>query len=189
MSKGISSSKFYENESESEVIQSCPTLCDLVDCSLPGFSLHRILQARILEWVAIFFSRGSSWPRDRTQVSRIAGRRFNLWGTREALNSMNMWLNLDAASQFSFALPNVMTLFWTLPSFFIQYLFPLIISSSFNRIGLPRWCSGEESAFQCRGLKTCRFNPWVGKMPWSRKRKPSSVFLPGESHGQKSLAI
>ena len=123
MSKGISSSKFYDNESESEVTQSCPTLWHPVEYSLPGSSLHGILQARILEWVAISFSRGSSQPRDWTQVSRIAGRRFNLWGTREALNSMNMWLNLNATSQFSFALPNVMTLFWTLPSLFIQYLF------------------------------------------------------------------
>ena len=65
-------------ESESEVSQSCPTLCNPVDCSPPGSSVHRILQARILEWVAISFSRGSSQPRDGTQVSRIAGRRFNL---------------------------------------------------------------------------------------------------------------
>ena len=51
----------------------------------PGSSVHGILQARIVEWVAISFSRGSSRPRDRTLVSRIAGRRFNLWATREAL--------------------------------------------------------------------------------------------------------
>ena len=57
----------------SEVVQSCPTLCDPVDCSPPGSSIHGILQARILEWVASFFSRGSSWPRDQTQVSCIAG--------------------------------------------------------------------------------------------------------------------
>ena len=62
----------------SEVAQSCPTLCDPVDCSPPGSSVHGILQAGILEWVAISFSRASSRPRDRTQVSRIAGRRFNL---------------------------------------------------------------------------------------------------------------
>ena len=49
-----------------------------------GSSVYGILQARILEWVAISFSRGYSWPRDRTQVSRIAGRRFNLLATREA---------------------------------------------------------------------------------------------------------
>ena len=51
-------------ESESEVAQSCSTLWDPMDCSLPGSSLHGILQARILEWVAISFSRGSSRPRD-----------------------------------------------------------------------------------------------------------------------------
>ena len=57
-----------------------------VDCSPPSLSVHGILQARILKWVAISFSRGSSWPRDRTQVSHIAGRCFNLWATREALS-------------------------------------------------------------------------------------------------------
>ena len=57
---------------------SCVQLCDSVDCRPPGFSVHGILQARILEWVAIFFSRGSSQPRDQTQVSRIAGRHFIL---------------------------------------------------------------------------------------------------------------
>ena len=70
-------------ESESEVAQSCPTLCDPVDCSPPGSSIHRILQARILEWVAISFSRGSSQSRDWTQVSHIASIHFNLWATIE----------------------------------------------------------------------------------------------------------
>ena len=69
----------------SEVAQSCPTLCDPMDCSLPGFSVHGIFQARVLEWVAISFSRGSSWPRDRIQVSCIAVRHFTLWATRESL--------------------------------------------------------------------------------------------------------
>jgi len=59
------------------VAQSCLTLCDPMDCSLPGSSFHGILQARVLEWVAISFSRGSSQPRDGTQVSRIPGRHFN----------------------------------------------------------------------------------------------------------------
>ena len=60
----------------SSVTQSCPTLCDPMDCSLRGSSVHGIFQARILEWVAISFSRGSSQPRKWTQVSHIAGRRF-----------------------------------------------------------------------------------------------------------------
>ena len=62
-----------KNESESEVVQSCPTLCDPMDCSPPGSSVHGILQVRILEWVTISFSRGSSQPRDQNQVSCIAG--------------------------------------------------------------------------------------------------------------------
>ena len=56
-----------------KVTQSCLTLCDPMDSSLPGFSVHGILQTRILEWVAVVFSRGSSQPRDRTQVSHVAG--------------------------------------------------------------------------------------------------------------------
>ena len=59
-----------------KLAQSCPTLCDPMDCSLPGFSVHGIFHARVLEWVAISFSRGSSWPRDQTKVSCIAGRRL-----------------------------------------------------------------------------------------------------------------
>ena len=51
-------------ESENEVVQSCPTLCDPMDCNLPGSSVHGIFQARVLEWVAIFFSRGTPQPRD-----------------------------------------------------------------------------------------------------------------------------
>ena len=64
--------------------QSCLTLCDLMDCSPPGFSVHGISQARILEWVVIPFFRGSSWSRDRTWVSCIVGRFFSVWATREA---------------------------------------------------------------------------------------------------------
>ena len=68
----------------SEVAQSCLILSDSMDCSLPGFSVHGILQARILEWVTSSFSKESSRPRDWTRVSRIGGRHFNLWATREA---------------------------------------------------------------------------------------------------------
>ena len=67
---------YIENrKKENEVAQSCLTLCDPMECSLPGFSIHGIFQARILEWVAISFSRGSSWARDWTQVSHIVSRR------------------------------------------------------------------------------------------------------------------
>ena len=64
-------------------LQLRPILFDPVDCSPPGSSIHGILQERILEWVATSFSRGSSWPMERTRVSCIAGRLFPNWATRE----------------------------------------------------------------------------------------------------------
>ena len=69
----------------SEFAQSCPTLCDPVNCNQSDSSIYGILQTRILEWVAISFSRGSSWPRDWTWVSRLAGRCFNFWATRNII--------------------------------------------------------------------------------------------------------
>ena len=67
------------------VTQSCLTLCDSMDNSPPGSSVHGILQARILEWVAIPSCRGPSWPKGWTQFSCTAGRFFSIWATREAL--------------------------------------------------------------------------------------------------------
>ena len=75
----------------SEVAQSCPTLCDPMDYSLPGSSIHGIFQARILEWGAISFSRGPSQLRDQTQVSCIVGRCFTVWATGESIYSY--WKN------------------------------------------------------------------------------------------------
>ena len=65
------------------ITQSCPTLCKLMNWSPPGSSVHGLLQERILEQVAMPFFKESSQPRDRTQVSGIAGRFFTLWDTRE----------------------------------------------------------------------------------------------------------
>ena len=64
--------RIFSSVQFSSVTQSCPTLCDHMDCSLPGSSVHEIFQARVLKWVAISFSRGSSQPRDQTCVSRIS---------------------------------------------------------------------------------------------------------------------
>ena len=69
-----------------KVAQLCPTIWDPMD-----YTVHEILQARILEWVAFPFSRGSSQPRDQTQVSRIAGRFFSCWATREAQEYWSGW--------------------------------------------------------------------------------------------------
>ena len=79
------------------VAQSCLTLCDPVNCSLPGSSVHGVVQARILEWVTIAFSRGSAQPRDRTQVSCIAGRFFIVW----AANYISFIGMADAAGHLS----------------------------------------------------------------------------------------
>ena len=67
-----------------KVAQLCPTLCNPTDCSLPDSSVHGILQARILEWVVIPFSRGFSQPRNQIGVSCIAGGFFTSWATMEA---------------------------------------------------------------------------------------------------------
>ena len=75
------------------VTQWCPTLCDPVDCSPPVSSVHEILQARILEWVATSFFRASSWPKDQTQVSCIASGFFTIWATREAPQPSSFFLN------------------------------------------------------------------------------------------------
>ena len=73
-----------------KIAQSCPTLCDPMD-----YTFHGILQDRILEWVAVPFSKGSSQPRDWTWVSSIAGRFFTSWATREAqrqrIDAFEMW--------------------------------------------------------------------------------------------------
>ena len=126
--------------------QSCLTLCDPMDCSLPGSSIHGILQARILEWVAISFSRRSSRPRDWTRVSCIVGRHFTVWATREVLK---------------------------------------VLGSAILGFRLPRWLSGKKIRLL---TQKHRLNLWVGKIPRRRKWQPTPVFLPGKSHGWKSLA-
>ena len=78
-----------------------PTICDPMDCSLPGSSAHGILQARILEWVAIPFSRGSSWPKDQTWVSWNADGFSTICATREA---RALGLSYSLFLEFSFRL-------------------------------------------------------------------------------------
>ena len=75
------------------VTQLCPALWNPMDCSLPGSSVHGILQLRILEWVAIPFPGESSQPRDRTWVFHIVGRFFTVWATREALANIYVYID------------------------------------------------------------------------------------------------
>ena len=79
-------SQRFKNISASMHAQSCPTLCDRVDCSLPGFSVHGILQPRLLEWVAMSSSREFSWPKERKGDPGLPHCRqiLDRWGTKEA---------------------------------------------------------------------------------------------------------
>ena len=93
------------------VAQACPTLCNPMDCSPPGSSVHGILQAWIQEWVAISLSRGSSQPRNQSWVSCFAGGCFTAWATREVHvrlpRRFNIWI-CQAWDSFAFSVTN----FW-----------------------------------------------------------------------------
>ena len=143
--------KFFTTEPWVKVLvaQSCPALRNPMDCSPPGSYVHGIVKARILEGVAIPFSRGTSQPRDPTQVSCIAGRFFTIWAMREALKHFS---NSFAEIEFTY-----------------HTIHP----------GFPGGGSGKESACQCRNHKRHGFNPWIGKIPWRRKWQPTVVFMPG----------
>ena len=110
---------------------SCSVICNPIDCSPPSSSVHGILQARILEWGAIPFSRGSFWPRDQTQVSCIAGRFFTIWATGEthkAFSTINLVFEKDF---WRILIMEEVTLLYT------QYS---VISPSLNTVmGSKRW--------------------------------------------------
>ena len=136
-----------------------------MDCSLSGSSIHGIFQARVLEWIAISFSRGSFRPRNRTQVSRIAGRCFTIWATREALSTcIEMYLQPKEKAM----APHSSTLAWKIP-----------------------WME-EPDGLLSMGLRRVGHN-WANSlslftfMHWRREWQPTPVFLPGESQGWRSL--
>ena len=139
------------------VTQSCPILCNPMDCSPLGASVHGISQTRMLEWIDMSFSRGSSRPRDRTWVSCISGRFFTVWATREALLSLryqlafsplqvsNHMLTLQrvltcntASPPDSTPLPCLLTQL-TQPDL-VSYLFGVISVPVEGRLGLGRVC-------------------------------------------------
>ena len=95
------------------VAQSYPTLCNPMDCSLPGSSVHGILQARILEWIAIPLSRGSSQPRDWTCVSYIAG---TIWATGKSVNAGETWFIFPKTDPKATFFVQALLLFWEMGS-------------------------------------------------------------------------
>ena len=104
--------------------QSCPTLCNPMDCSPPGSSVHGILQARILEWGAIPFSRGSSQPGDQTQVSCIAGRLFTVQITRKAYPDIDFHIFFIFTSVFwTFIFQTLSTITYTCVEFVLWFIY------------------------------------------------------------------
>ena len=138
--------------------QLCPIFCKPMDYTVLG-----ILQARILEWIAVPISRGSSQPRERTQVSCIADRRFNLWASRP-FKSRGQRVGTSAL-----VLP--MTVQSWLPSEFTGLI--------------SLWSKGLSRVFPSTIIQKHQF--FGTQRSWRRKWQPTPVFLPGESHGQRSL--
>jgi len=101
-------------------VKSSLTLCKPMGYSLLGSSLRGIFQARMLEWVAISFSRGSPWPRDPTQVSHIVGRRFTLWATREFI----LWVYMYILSHIFYCCYKPLHLHW---AFAFLWSFPFLL--------------------------------------------------------------
>ena len=116
-----------------EVAQSYPTLCNPMDCSLSGSSIHGIFQARVLEWIAISFSRGSPQARNRTRVSRIAGKRFTVWATRETLFPLWVFTKTQYFGQVGFAA-------WTTNTPVLLYPASLFLSSSLHPCLKKHFC-------------------------------------------------
>ena len=154
-------------------------LCDPMDCSLPGSSVHGIFQPRILEWGAIVFSRGSSW----TQVSCIVGRCFTVWATREA-QSHNSREVQNQAPQVQLKLLMGPHSFWDL------FGSPCCLAfSSFWRFQLPLACDCNFHLFLCVCL--CEYLCGCKSSFASLQRKLVNVFrthqiiqkqLPSQNH-------
>ena len=138
-------------KNESEVAQSCRTLRDPMDCSLPGFSVHGIFQARGLEWGAIAFSNH---------------------GQLQAINVMLLNVELERHVHIGCYQCVLVTVNILLCRTIWASQVVLVIKNPLANAG------------RC---KRCGFDPWVGKIPWRRAWQPTPVFLPGESHGQRSL--
>ena len=151
------------------------TLCDPMDSIPTDSSVLGILQGRILAWVAIPFFRGSSQPRDQTQVSYIADRFFTIWPTRKAqlvpkLKTTDLHNNSGRNKQ------------WV-----TEQINSALSNSEKHKTGteshtagLPRWLRQQRIRLQWG-------RPRLEKIPWRREWLPTLVLLPGESHGQRSL--
>ena len=149
----------------SSVAQSCPTLCDPMNCSTPGLPVHHQLPEftqthvhRVGDAIQPSHPLLSPSPPapNPSQHQRLFQWVFSL-GQGVSHGANKLLLTMSGTS-----------------------LWPPHLRLN----GLPKWLSGKE--FTCQSRRP-RFDPWVGKIPWSRKWQPTSVFLPGKSHGPRSL--
>ena len=143
-------------------------LCDPMDCSPPGSSVHGILQATILVWAAAPSSRASSL----TQESNQCFLRLQHWRVG----------SLPLAPPGKPMLIKTRGLFSSCKNYTVWYWSLVELLS-----GFPGGASGKELACHCRRCKRHRFDPRVKTIPWRRALQPTPIFLPGESHGQRSL--
>ena len=149
-------------QSESEVTQSCPTLCEPTDCSLPGFSVHGIFQARVLEWVVVSFARGSSRPRDGIRVSRIVSRCFYRLSQESLEGIFQYWASKSPSliPQEHYSLPDTPPLVWVrFPSSeLVQYTELTFLAFTMNPEGKESHlsslylCQLAQSPAQCQAL-------------------------------------
>ena len=121
-------------------------LCNPINWGLSGSSIHGIIQARILEWVCIPFSRGSFWPMDWTRVFCVAGRFFTIWATREASQYMRNILWTKSKAQFGNFLQwlSEISLQWS-----IIYLMPNIVMKMEKLINTSRYPECEKNIYFC----------------------------------------
>ena len=172
------------------VAESHLTLATPMDYSLPGFSVHGISQVRVLEWVAVSFSRVSFWPRDQTHVSCIGRRILYHSAIREACRYECVCVCVCVCVYSHIFLHS------SVDGHLGCFCVLAIVKSAamnircmyFFKLGFPGGASGREPAYQCRRPKRWGFDRWVRNIPWSRKWQPTPVCFLGESHGPRSLA-
>ena len=163
--------------------QSCLTLCDFMD-----YTDHGILQTRIREWVTVPSSRGSSQPKDQTQVSHIADEFFTNWAIREGVSE---WVKSLSCVQLFETLWTVAhqappSMRFSRQEYWSGLPFPSLETwILFEQIRIITWTSQvalvvKNPPASTGKLKRLGFDPWVGKIPWRRAWEPTPVFLPGE---------
>ena len=153
-------------------LQSCLTLCNPMNCSLPGSSVHRILQARILGWVAIPFFQGSSWPKDWTHVSCIAERFFTVWATREAIYETVVCLISVPIGSVLEVLVGFFFFFWYLLDFFLEFIIPSKFGklSSGHRTGKGQFSfQSQRKAMPENAQTTAQLHPSHTLLKWCLK--------------------